>query len=110
MATNSVNVSSGGLMVTIPSFLEKDVYLLINIDIEDDLFPPLILGQVRHCFQLDNGQFQIGIEFVVQEIGQKLFSAARRDELPSALFRYTRLQRDKLNRKLEAMQTELECK
>jgi hypothetical protein len=105
MATSSVNISSGGMMVTVPSFLEKDVYLLLNIELEDELFPPLILGQVRHCFQLDNGQFQIGIEFIVQELGNKLFSPARRQELPTSLFRYTRLQRDKLNRKLEAMQT-----
>ena len=81
---------------------------MLNIEIGDDLFPPLILGQVRHCFQLDNGQFQIGIEFIVQEIGNKLFSPARRQELPASLFRYTRLQRDKLNRKLESMQTENE--
>jgi hypothetical protein len=108
LETDSVNISSGGLMVNVPSYLERDVYLLLHIEWDDDTFPPLMLGRVRHCLGLDNGQFQIGIEFVIQEVGVKLFSTTRRRELPVSLFKYTRLQRDRVNQKFVSLQGEFD--
>jgi len=99
IATDSVNVSSGGMMVNLPGFLEREVYILIHINWDESHFPPLVLGGVRHCFQADDGQFMAGIEFIIKEVGQKLFAPDRLRELPPTVLDYTSKQREKLNRK-----------
>ncbi|HUV31675.1 MAG TPA: PilZ domain-containing protein [Acidobacteriota bacterium] len=103
MSTDSLNLSSGGIMIQLPSFLEQGVYLLMNVDWDVDFLPPLVLGQVKHCHSVDPGQFRIGVEFIVSELARQLFSPARRGALPGCLFGYTQLHRFKLNRKLAVL-------
>ncbi len=105
IATQTINVSSGGVMISIPSFLEKGIYLLIHIDCEEISLPPLLLGRVCHCYQTDKGQFRAGIEFIVKEIGQKLFPPARLRELPQTVLNYTSKQREKLNKDILALES-----
>jgi len=101
MATDSVNLSSGGLLVIVPSFLHSGIHLLLNVDWEEFEFPALVMGQVRHCFQGTTGQFKIGIEFLLREVARDLFSQTQIDLLPASLFRYSMSWRDKLNHQLE---------
>jgi len=101
MATDSVNLSSGGLLVVVPSCLHSGVHLLLNIDWEEFEFPALVMGQVRHCFRETTGQFKTGIEFLLREVARKLFSQSQKGSLPASLFRYSMSWRDKLNHELQ---------
>ena len=101
MATDSVNLSSGGLLVMVPSYLQSGIHLLLNVDWEEFEFPVLVMGQVRHSFQGNTGQFKIGIEFLIREAARRLFSQTQMGSLPTSLFRYSMSWRDKLNHELE---------
>lgn len=101
MATDSVNLSSGGLLVIVPSYLHSGIHMLLNVDWEEFEFPALVMGQVRHCFQGATGQFKIGIEFLLREVARKLFSQTQVGSLPTSLFRYSKSWRDKLNNELQ---------
>lgn len=102
ISTETVNISGGGTLVIIPSVLHVGVLTLLNIESEDIQLPKMILGHVRHCFQMENTQFLAGIEFVVKEIGMKLLSADHRAALPKAVFEYTVRNREKINRDIRS--------
>lgn len=103
MATDSVSLSSGGLAVKVPTFLEKGVLLLISVEWEENLLPPILLGRVKHCFQEEDGQFLTGVEFLVDEESQRLFPPFSRRSLPGSLFTYSNEKRARLNRKLHLL-------
>ncbi|UCC43404.1 MAG: hypothetical protein JSU65_09685 [Candidatus Zixiibacteriota bacterium] len=101
VATDSVNLSSGGLLMKVPTCLQEGVYLLINVDWEQAFLPPMVLGRVCHSFQDEDGQFMVGIEFLVREESLRLLPRAARQLLPQSVFRYTLQSRSRLNRKLQ---------
>ena len=98
LETTSINLSSGGLAVEVPSVLDEDVHLLINVDLENLPLPKMLLGKVRHCWPLENLHYQVGVEFVTREIACRLFPPATMRQLPASLFSYRGLDREKLNR------------
>jgi hypothetical protein len=100
METSTLNVSSGGALVAVPSVLEPEVFLLINMEMTELNFPQLVLGQVKHCVQLQDLQFHAGVEFVVRERARQLGAATRQQQLPPSLFAYTSTDRERLNRDL----------
>lgn len=102
LQTESINVSAGGMLLSIPSFLERQVLVLCNLAIEKVDFPALVIGQVRHCRQADPGHFHTGIEFQTGERIRELLSADRLRELPRATFEYSRELRTQLNNYLTA--------
>lgn len=106
MATDSVNLSSGGLLVIVPSYLHSGIHLLLNVDWEEFEFPALVMGQVRHCFQGTTGQFKIGIEFLLREVARELFSQTQMESLPTSLFQYSVSWRDNLNHQLQTYNIE----
>ncbi|RME26742.1 MAG: PilZ domain-containing protein [Candidatus Zixiibacteriota bacterium] len=98
IGTDTVNVSSGGVMVSLPSHLQRDVLLLLHLETNELDFPPLLLGRVCHCFQADNGGYRAGVEFLVREVSKELLPASRRSLLPLAVFRFTATMRETLNK------------
>ena len=96
--TQSLNFSSGGLMVILPSPVEKGASLLMNVLPDDVSFPALVLGRVCHCFQAEDLQYRVGVEFITSETAKKMIPAARRRDLPPVLFSYDNAGRESLNK------------
>lgn len=107
IATVTINLSSGGVAVTLPGFLERDVLVLIHVDMENQEFPSMVLGRVRHCFQTTTGEYHTGVEFLVRETIDQWIPAAGRSILPASVFSYTSNLREKLNRTIQAWQQDL---
>jgi hypothetical protein len=99
--TITVNFSSGGALLEIPSYLERGVFLLIHVDIKAGLLPPLALAQVRHCFSADTGRFNTGVEFVVKEVARKAVPIYTAKELPATTLNYSVIDREKLNKVIQ---------
>ena len=98
--TSSINISSGGLLMSLPKQVANDSYLLLNIEIGDLDFPALIIGQVRYSYPIDSFRFNIGIEFVVSDLKEKHFSPSTIQKMPPVVFAYTASRRKELNREL----------
>jgi hypothetical protein len=103
--TDTINISSGGSLLEVPSLLQADVLLMLNLDLERIPLPQLLLGRVRHCFATDTQAFHAGVEFVVRDDARRLFSPSRRRELPTAIFNYSRADREVLNRRIKELDT-----
>ncbi|MBD3257617.1 hypothetical protein GF377_04230 [candidate division GN15 bacterium] len=106
ISTDSVNISSGGTMVVVPSMLQKDVLLMMNVDMQGLPFPKLILAKVRHCFQTDSQYYHAGVEYIISDEARRMFSQGKRQQLPASLFSYSREQRERLNREILELDTE----
>jgi hypothetical protein len=105
--TDTINLSSGGTLVTMNSYLEPGVYVVINIDLGHLGFPLLLAGCVRHCFQRSDGEYCAGIEFIIQEKREDHFSSTSLRQLPNNLFRYSDSDRRALNREIIAWMQEV---
>jgi hypothetical protein len=101
--SNTCNFSSGGMLLSISSYLEPGATLLMNIDVNDNLFPPLVLGRVKYCYQDDDSGFKAGIEFMVKETAGKLVPPPILRLLPNSVQSYTVTARERLNRKFQVM-------
>lgn len=100
--TDTINFSSGGVLIEIPSKLEKEVFLILNIEVQHEAFPTLILGQVRHTYPSETGRFNTGIEFVVAEAAKRVVPALTARELPAPVLQYTAHNRERLNKHIQA--------
>lgn len=100
LQTQSINFSAGGMLLSIPSYLEKSVLVLCNFTLEQLDFPALVVAQVRHCRQADPGHFHTGIEFQTGDHLRDLLSGDRLRELPRAAFEFSTEMRTELNIKL----------
>ncbi len=101
LETTTVNFSSGGALIEIPSYLERGVHLLIHVDVKNNLLPMLVLAQVRHCYSTEGGKFSTGVEFVVKEIVPKTVPPTAAKELPAASLNYSVIDREKLNKVIQ---------
>jgi len=102
--TTSINISSGGLAIEVPSILEEDVHLLMNVDMPELPLPKIMLGRVRHCWPLDTLHHQAGVEFVTRETATRLFPPSTMRQLPASLFAYRGSDRERLNRVISQME------
>lgn len=100
LETDLINFSSGGMLATVPSALEHDTRLLLNIKLENLPFPKLVLGRVRHCYRAENRECRIGVEFLVREETQHLFAPSIMWRLPQTIFSYSRSHRIRLDEEL----------
>lgn len=100
--TKLINFSSGGAMVAIPGYLERGVHLLVAVELGSNAFPPMVLGQVRHCYPVETGAYHVGIEFVVNEVGRRTIPPDTMRELPAVILSYDSRQRELLNKKILA--------
>ncbi|MCM2272957.1 MAG: PilZ domain-containing protein [candidate division Zixibacteria bacterium] len=102
IGTSTENFSSGGALLDVPGYLERDVFLLINLSLKHELFPALILGQVRHCHPGGENKFRVGVEFVTKEIATRVLPQTTARELPPVVFSYTAVDRERLNKIIQA--------
>ncbi len=101
IGTDTVNFSSGGALVTVPSLLDKDICLIMNVELAGEVpFPSLVLAQVRHCYQPEAGPFSVGVEFITREIGKTMFSPLRLRDLPPVILEYSQRHRNELDKAL----------
>ena len=105
--TRTINFSSGGAMMPLGSYLQPDVLLLMHIDLPDPLLPEFVLARVRHCFQTELNKYVIGVEFIVRETWERRPDKKKLSGLPGSVFRYTAVDRARLNQKVIAMEKEL---
>ena len=106
METTSINLSGGGALLDMSSFLENPTYLFINLDFEEVGFPKLIMGQVKHCHQNNPGHYHVGVEFIPQEQRRNHFSQSVEKQLPEQVFQYDNIQRSLLTKKIQAWKQE----
>ena len=109
LETTTLNFSSGGALIEIPSYLEKGVYLLVHVDVKSELLPMLVLAQVRHCYSAEVGRFSTGVEFVVREVAGKSVSPTAMKELPPASLSYSVIDREKLNKVIQGWTPHSPC-
>lgn len=102
LETDTINFSSGGMLLNISSLLEKGIHLLLNIDLNEPLLPSLVLGRVCHCYQGGETTFKVGVEFMVKERSRTLVAPEKRRLLPPAIFEYSSINREKLNKIVQA--------
>lgn len=108
IGTSTQNFSSGGVLLDVPGYLERDVYLLINLAIKDSVFPSLVLGQVRHCHSTGDNKFRIGVEFVTKEVAGRILPPTTARELPPVVFSYSVIDRERLNKVIQAWTPEMD--
>ncbi|MFQ5498873.1 MAG: PilZ domain-containing protein [Candidatus Zixiibacteriota bacterium] len=99
---DTVNISSGGVLLRISSLLQSSTHLIMNIGIEQFEFPILVTAQIRHCFPDLSGQPLVGAEFVVREEQAKHFEQTDLQSMPAPALEYTDSRRNQLNREIIA--------
>ena len=96
--THSVNFSSGGILLSLPTNLTRETYLLLNIDGGEYTLPTLIIGQVRYCYPVDSYNYFVGVEFIVDELKEKHFNRATIKKMPAPVFEYNSRKRSELEK------------
>ncbi len=86
--TDSLNISCGGIMIKLPTELNNESYLMLNIEATDLGFPSLMIGQVRYSIATDDIDYNIGIEFIPSEHKEKHFPSMKIKRLPREAFTF----------------------
>ncbi len=102
MLTDSLNISSGGIQILLPTMISADTYIFVNLPSDDFDFPSLLIGQVRYSHPMENYSYSIGIEFITSEQRDKHFSPAVLERLPRVVFQFTQSKRTQLDKKISA--------
>lgn len=89
LQVEALNISSGGILLPIPSKITDNTYLLLNIDIENPFLPNLVIGQVKHAHSINNFNYQVGTQFIIHENKDNHFSSLTLKKIPSKAFEYT---------------------
>ena len=100
--TESINFSSGGVLICLPKQLTRENYLLMNIVAEDFDFPALLVSQVRYAYPVDRFHYRIGNEFIINDSKEQHFSLSAIKSLPPVIFEYSAGQRSDLDKQLIA--------
>jgi hypothetical protein len=100
LETDSINISSGGVLICLPKNVTNQSYLLLSIDLNDFDFPNLVIGQVRYSYPIDSFRFNIGIEFIVSDVKERHFAPSAIKRLPESVFEYDATRRRELNKEL----------
>ncbi len=95
--TNLADFASGGVLLNINNCLQETTYLFVSLKLQSCDFPKLLLGKVRHCHQVDSGQFRVGLEFIISENKRDHFSRSLLENLPPSALEYSYLHRKSLN-------------
>jgi len=99
--TMTHNISGGGILVQVPSELTNDFYMIINLELEKQAVPKLILGRVRHCYSSDDNKFAAGVQFITRENHRQLLPKELVRNLPTDLFKLSDQHRQRLAALLE---------
>lgn len=100
LQTDTINFSSGGVLLELSAYLAPDTILLINFEQEIFDFPALVAGRVCHCHQRYAGRFLAGIEFIIDETKLLRLPPTTIKELPRVVFEYNAEKRIWLNNQI----------
>ncbi|MCP4704950.1 MAG: hypothetical protein GY865_10095 [candidate division Zixibacteria bacterium] len=86
--TTISNIGGGGVLANMPNLLNDENFILMNIELDNLEFPPLILGRVCHTQRGNNNKIITGIEFIPKENASNMISASLFRNLPEAIFQF----------------------
>ncbi len=89
LQVEAINISSGGILLPIPSKITDNTYLLLNVDIDNPYLPNLVIGQVKHALSTNNYNYQVGTQFILHEHKENYFSSLTLKKIPSKALEYT---------------------
>lgn len=89
LEVESLNISSGGILLPIPSKITENTYLLLNIGFENQYLPNLIIGQMRHTQMINNYNYHVGVQFILKEEKENFFSPLTIKKIPPKALDYT---------------------
>jgi len=101
LQTQSINFSSGGILVNLPEKINIGSYLLLNIETEIDYFPDITVGQVRYCIHKRPFEFNTGLKFIINENKEIHFPSLTINRLPKDFFEYDNFKRNKIENKIK---------
>ena len=97
LETDTINVSCGGVLLSLDSVLRDETYLFLNVAMQEFQLPQMMVAQVRHSHQNDGGHFHVGLEFIISEQKQNHFNHNVLKSLPAAVLDYSAGQRARVN-------------
>ena len=100
--SQTIDISSGGMMLSIRNFLNSNSYLILNSNLKEYLIPETVVAQIKYNFRNINSKNSIGMEFILNEDKEKHFPDTSFSAMPRELFKYDKLTRDLINAKLIA--------
>jgi len=106
LETRTLNVSGGGAMLTHSCQLGESTCLLVNMNIENAAFPPLMTACVRHSSPNGMGSYRVGIEFVIKETYRKTTPPGAVSQVPAAALRYSSDTRARMNEQITSLMQE----
>jgi c-di-GMP-binding flagellar brake protein YcgR len=96
LETFTANIGGGGLLAVMPTILDNDNYLIINLGFDDLDIPHLMLGRVCHCQKDESKKFLVGVEFVTREYHKEVLPSSLTRNLPPGVFMFDNKARIKL--------------
>lgn len=100
MELHSLNISGGGILLPMPTYLSNTTFLLMNIDVNKFDFPDLVIGQIRYTHPTDSFHYNVGVQFIVAEQREKYFKPLTIKKMPSKIFEYTIKKRNDFDKAL----------
>jgi len=86
--TEICNISGGGALTFMPSLLADDNFILMNLSLDELIFPPLILGRVCHSHRNRENKIVTGVEFITKENAAGMISSSLFRNLPEVIFQF----------------------
>lgn len=102
LKTDSLNFSSGGMLLNLPSSLNSKTFLLMNIESKELEFPRLIVSHVRYNLPQDNYTYHTGVQFITNENKAKHFSQITLNNFPKTAFEYSYKMQSDLEKSLQS--------
>lgn len=94
----ALNISSGGVLLPIPSKITDKTFMLLNINYDSPYLPNLLIGQVKHSQSINSFNYQVGIQFVINEQKENYFSSLVMKKIPPKAFDYTIKHRNRFDK------------
>ncbi len=98
LEVKALNISSGGILLPIPSKITDKTFMLINIDYANKHLPSLLIGQVKHSQSINSFNYQLGIQFIINEQKENYFSSLVMKKIPPKAFDYTIKHRNRFDK------------
>ncbi|UCD17624.1 MAG: PilZ domain-containing protein [Candidatus Zixiibacteriota bacterium] len=96
LETKTINISGGGMLVTLPLNIISDHYLICHLRLDNFELPKLLVGRTRHAYMTGGRKNRVGVEFIVREDRADKLPKSIIKNLPVKLFDFNREIRCKL--------------
>ena len=101
LQVSALNISSGGILLPIPSKITDKTFLLLNIEYENPYLPNLLIGQVRHTQSINSYNYHVGVQFIINEQKDNYFTSLTIKKIPPKAFDYTIKNRNRFDKFLQ---------